>query len=99
MLSLENAMDEKELRAFYERLKKGLNSENNISIIAEPKLDGLGVELVYENGAFVHGSTRGDGITGENITQNLKTIPSIPLSLRTKEHLSLIHISEPTRPY
>ena len=85
MLSLENAMDEKELRAFYERLKKGLNSENNISIIAEPKLDGLGVELVYENGAFVHGSTRGDGITGENITQNLKTIPSIPLSLRTTE--------------
>ena len=57
MLSLENAMDEKELRAFYERLKKGLNSENNISIIAEPKLDGLGVELVYENGVFVRGST------------------------------------------
>ena len=85
MLSLENAMDEKELRAFYERLKKGLNSENNISIIAEPKLDGLGVELVYENGVFVRGSTRGDGITGENITQNLKTIPSIPLSLRTTE--------------
>ena len=85
MLSLENAMDEKELRAFYERLKKGLNSENNISIIAEPKLDGLGVELVYENGVFVRGSTRGDGITGENITQNLKTILSIPLSLRTKE--------------
>ncbi len=84
MLSLENAMDEIELHAFYERLKKGLNSENNISIIAEPKLDGLGVELVYENGAFIHGSTRGDGITGENITQNLKTIPSIPLSLRTK---------------
>ncbi len=84
MLSLENAMDKIELHAFYERLKKGLNSENNISIIAEPKLDGLGVELVYENGAFVHGSTRGDGITGENITQNLKTIPSIPLSLRTK---------------
>ena len=85
MLSLENAMDEKELRAFYERLKKGLNSENNISIIAEPKLDGLGVELVYENGVFVRGSTRGDGITGDNITQNLKTILSIPLSLRTKE--------------
>ena len=85
MLSLDNAMDKTELRAFHERLKKGLSTENNISIIAEPKLDGLGVELVYENGIFVHGSTRGDGITGENITQNLKTIPSIPLSLRTKE--------------
>ena len=85
MLSLDNAMDKTELRAFHERLKKGLRTENNISIIAEPKLDGLGVELVYENGIFVHGSTRGDGITGENITQNLKTIPSIPLSLRTKE--------------
>ena len=85
MLSLENAMDEKELRAFYERLKKGLDSENNISIIDEQKLDGMGVELVYENGVCVRGATRGDGITGENITQNLKTILSIPLSLRTKE--------------
>ena len=85
MLSLENAMDEDELRSFYERLQKGLNNNNKISIIAEPKLDGLGVELVYENGFFIHGSTRGDGITGENISQNLKTIPSIPLSLRTNK--------------
>ena len=85
MLSLENAMDEDELRSFYERLQKGLNNKNKISIIAEPKLDGLGVELVYENGFFIHGSTRGDGITGENISQNLKTIPSIPLSLRTNK--------------
>ncbi|MAP70536.1 MAG: DNA ligase (NAD(+)) LigA [Candidatus Marinimicrobia bacterium] len=85
MLSLENAMDENELRSFYERLQKGLNNKDKISIIAEPKLDGLGVELVYENGFFIHGSTRGDGITGENISQNLKTIPSIPLSLRTNK--------------
>ena len=85
MLSLENAMDEYELRSFYERLQKGLNNNNKISIIAEPKLDGLGVELVYENGFFIHGSTRGDGVTGENISQNLKTIPSIPLSLRTNK--------------
>ena len=85
MLSLENAMDEDELRSFYERLQKGLNNKDKISIIAEPKLDGLGVELVYENGFFIHGSTRGDGITGENISQNLKTIPSIPLSLRTNK--------------
>ena len=85
MLSLENAMDEDELRSFYERLQKGLNNNDKISIIAEPKLDGLGVELVYENGFFIHGSTRGDGVTGENISQNLKTIPSIPLSLRTNK--------------
>jgi len=85
MLSLENAMNDDELRSFYERLQKGLNNNNKISIIAEPKLDGLGVELVYENGFFIHGSTRGDGITGENISQNLKTIPSIPLSLRTNK--------------
>ena len=85
MLSLENAMDEDELLSFYERLQKGLNNKDKISIIAEPKLDGLGVELVYENGFFIHGSTRGDGITGENISQNLKTIPSIPLSLRTNK--------------
>ena len=85
MLSLENAMDEDELRSFYERLQKGLNNNDKISIIAEPKLDGLGVELVYKNGFFIHGSTRGDGITGENISQNLKTIPSIPLSLRTNK--------------
>jgi DNA ligase (NAD+) len=85
MLSLENAMNDDELRSFYERLQKGLNNNNKISIIAEPKLDGLGVELVYENGFFIHGSTRGDGITGEDISQNLKTIPSIPLSLRTNK--------------
>ena len=85
MLSLENAMDENELRSFYERLQKGLSNNDKISIIAEPKLDGLGVELVYENGFFIHGSTRGDGITGEDISQNLKTIPSIPLSLRTNK--------------
>ena len=85
MLSLENAMDENELRSFYERLQKGLSNNDKISIIAEPKLDGLGVELVYENGFFIHGSTRGDGTTGENISQNLKTIPSIPLSLRTNK--------------
>ena len=82
MLSLANAMNEDELAAFDTRVKKGLGTEKDLEYMAEPKLDGLAVELVYENGFFVNGSTRGDGITGEDITQNLKTITAIPLSLR-----------------
>ena len=85
MLSLANAMNTDELVAFMDRIKKGLDTEQNVEMIAEPKLDGLGVELVYENGLFIHGSTRGDGFTGEDITQNLRTIGAIPLSLRTED--------------
>tara|TARA_B110000495_G_scaffold37259_1_gene29910 strand:- start:493 stop:2496 length:2004 start_codon:yes stop_codon:yes gene_type:complete len=83
MLSLANAMNKKELNAFYARIKKLLEPQSDLELVGEPKLDGLGVELVYENSFFVHGSTRGDGITGENITQNLKTIKAIPLCLRS----------------
>ena len=83
MLSLENAMDTKELAGYYDRTKRGLETQQDIDFVAEPKLDGIGVELVYENGLFKYGLTRGDGIKGENITQNLKTINAIPLSLRT----------------
>jgi len=82
MMSLANAMSEDELKAFDERLKKRLNSPEEIEYVIEPKLDGLAVELIYENGIFVNGSTRGDGNTGEEITSNLKTINSIPLILR-----------------
>ena len=84
MLSLANAMDDEELISFHERSKKTLEMDS-IIYAAEPKLDGLGVELVYSNGKFTHGSTRGDGTTGEDITHNLKTIQSIPLGLRDKE--------------
>ena len=84
MLSLANAMNEAELVAFDGRIQKGLDQESVI-YMAEPKLDGLGVELVYENGTFIHGSTRGDGFMGEDITHNLKTIRGIPLSLRTND--------------
>ena len=87
MLSLANAMNEAELVAFDERIQKGLDQES-VTYMAEPKLDGLGVELVYENGTFIHGSTRGDGFTGEDITHNLKTIRGIPLSLRTNDLLA-----------
>ena len=87
MLSLENAMDADELIAYYDRTKRGLKTNRDIEFVAEPKLDGIGVELVYENGLFNFGLTRGDGVKGENITQNLKTINAIPLSLR-KDKLS-----------
>ena len=84
MLSLANAMNQDELVTFNQRIQKGLEKDS-ITYVAEPKLDGLGVELVYKFGKFIHGSTRGDGITGENITHNLKTIFGIPLSLRSDQ--------------
>ena len=62
-------------------IKKGLKTDNEIEYVAEPKLDGVAVEVVYKNGKFVFGSTRGDGIIGEDISLNLKTINSIPLNL------------------
>ena len=81
MLSLANAMNQNELEAFDVQIKKFLNTNEKIEYIGEPKLDGLAVELVYKNGIFSYGSTRGDGINGENITENLKTIKGIPLKL------------------
>ncbi|MBN2092114.1 NAD-dependent DNA ligase LigA [candidate division KSB1 bacterium] len=85
MLSLDNAFEDGELRDFDARVRKLLRSHSKIEYIAEPKLDGLAVELVYENGVFIQGSTRGDGFNGENITTNLRTIKSIPLRLRESE--------------
>ncbi len=81
MLSLANAMSEQEFREFDERVRKGLGITGPVTYVAEPKLDGLGVELVYENGELVVASTRGDGILGENVTANIRTIRSIPLKL------------------
>jgi DNA ligase (NAD+) len=94
MLSLENAFNEKELFEFEERLKRFLKSEIPLAYMAEPKLDGLAVELVYEKGLFSIGSTRGDGHTGEEITQNLKTIRSIPLRLAAPENIQLPELLE-----
>jgi DNA ligase (NAD+) len=86
MLSLSNAMDAEEMREFDQRIKRMLRSEADIEYVAEIKLDGLAVELVYENGAFANGSTRGDGVNGEDVTQNLRTIRSIALRLRRPAH-------------
>jgi DNA ligase (NAD+) len=80
LLSLANAFAEDELRAWYRRVTRAAERDD-IALVCEPKIDGLAVALVYENGAFVQGATRGDGSRGENITQNLRTIRSIPLSI------------------
>jgi len=82
MLSLNNANNEEEMAEFDERIRRFLKGSAPIEYIAEPKIDGVAVELVYIKGEFTVGSTRGDGVNGEDITWNLKTIRSIPLVLR-----------------
>jgi DNA ligase (NAD+) len=81
MFSLGNAFSNEEIIEFDNRIKR-LAGVDNISYIAEPKLDGLAVNLIYENGIFKQGATRGDGTTGEDVTQNLKTISSLPLKMK-----------------
>ncbi len=82
MLSLDNAFSEEEVRDFDRRIHERLEQQDAIRYSAEPKLDGLAISARYENGVFVQGATRGDGETGEDITQNLRTIKSLPLKLR-----------------
>jgi DNA ligase (NAD+) len=85
MLSLANAMDEQQVLDFDHRLMNILKSPQSIEYLVEAKLDGLAIEIIYENGVLVRGSTRGDGSQGEDITQNLKTIKSIPLVLQDNQ--------------
>lgn len=89
MLSLDNAFSPAEIRAFDERVTRQLGLTTAIDYVAEPKIDGLAIELVYEEGRFVQGSTRGDGVRGENVTQNLRTIKAIPLRLLAKTTLAI----------
>ena len=84
MLSLDTAMEKEEIKKFDERVKRELGI-SDVEYVAEPKLDGLSVELIYEHGKLVMGSTRGDGINGENVTENIKTIRAVPLVLRSEE--------------
>jgi DNA ligase (NAD+) len=81
MLSLDNAMSANDLREFAARLRR-LAPAESLAYVVEPKIDGLGVALLYERGVFVRGATRGDGRVGENITQNIRAIKSVPLRLR-----------------
>jgi DNA ligase (NAD+) len=81
MLSLENSFNDQDIRDFDARIKRFLKDDSTIEYTVEPKIDGLAVELVYENGTLTVASTRGDGNVGENVTQNIKTILSVPLTL------------------
>jgi DNA ligase (NAD+) len=83
MLSLDNAMDVEEFREFDERVRRGAGAAGAIEYVAEPKLDGVAVEVVYEAGRLRIASTRGNGVVGEDVTSNVKTIRSVPLTLRT----------------
>ena len=81
MLSLDNAMDEAELRSFDERMRRELGQDGDVEYVIEPKLDGAGIELLYEDGILRVGGTRGDGRVGEDVTANLKYCQSILLAL------------------
>lgn len=82
MLSLDNAYDEADLRAFDERVRKGLALDGPPAYVCELKIDGLSISLTYEDGRLVRGATRGDGVLGEEVTFNVRTIRAIPLTLR-----------------
>lgn len=92
MLSLDNASNLEELRAFDARLRRFLKREEIIHYTAEPKYDGVAVELRYDEGRFTLGSTRGDGRTGEDVTHNLKTIRSLPLRLQGRPAPKLLEV-------
>ena len=87
LYSLDNTYNYDELRKWYERVTKECG--DNVELVCELKIDGLAIALRYENGIFVHGATRGDGISGEEITQNLKTIKAIPLKLFEKADIEV----------
>jgi DNA ligase (NAD+) len=83
MLSLDNAMDADELRAFDQRVRRLLGREEPLTFVGEPKLDGSGVELIYRDGKLERGLTRGDGQTGEDVTPNLRHVPTVPDALKS----------------
>ena len=85
MLSLGNAFSEEEVAEFDERLKRLLGGKADLDFVAEPKIDGVAINLVFEKGIFIVGSTRGNGLTGEDVTQNLRTIRALPLKMKHRE--------------
>jgi DNA ligase (NAD+) len=92
MLSLENAFDEEEVLSFDKRVRRYLKTDSPLLYTAEPKLDGVAVEMVYEKGRLVEASTRGDGYIGELITLNIRTIKTVPLVI-----LNTIAVAVPSR--
>lgn len=85
LLSLGNVFSAEDLRAFDERVRSGLPAGSKVEYVMEPKIDGLACSLIYENGKLVRAATRGDGVVGENVTANVRTIRSIPLTLKVPE--------------
>lgn len=92
MLSLDNAFDEESLLAFEKRLKDRLKDSATMEFSCEPKLDGLAVSILYENGELVRAATRGDGQVGENITANVRTISNVPLTLRGDHYPARVEV-------
>ena len=92
MLSLANSFNLDELQAFEKRIQDRLSDHTILEFVCEPKLDGLAVSLLYEKGVLVQAATRGDGTTGEDITQNIRTIKSIPLHLQGKDYPQRIEV-------
>ena len=86
MLSLDNAFDREDVEAFFTRVGKilGLSRDTDLEVVGEPKIDGLSISLRYEKGKFVKGATRGDGVEGEDVTANLKTLKDVPPTLKGK---------------
>jgi DNA ligase (NAD+) len=92
MLSLDNVFNEDDLRAFNQRIKDRLKTEEDIEFTAEPKLDGLAISLRYEDGELIYAATRGDGSTGENVTQNVRTMESVPLRLLGRDYPEVLEV-------
>ena len=92
MLSLDNVFNEDDLNAFNQRIQDRLKITDDIEYAAEPKLDGLAISLRYENGELIYAATRGDGRTGENVTQNVRTMQSVPLRLLGKTFPEIVEV-------
>src|ERR1700686_5494061 len=100
MLSLENAFAEEDVRDFFSTIRNffrrpddlALVAEDSVAVMAEPKIDGLSAALRYEHGRLVLGATRGDGVTGEDVTANIRTLPTVPGSLAGKDYPDILEI-------
>lgn len=92
MLSLDNAFDDQEVSEFVRRVQERLSITDAVTFVAEPKLDGVAASVIYENGKLVQAATRGDGSTGEDITENVKTIASVPMTLIGNDYPELLEV-------
>lgn len=92
MLSLDNVFSDEELKAFDTRVKQRLGMTRDIDYVCEPKLDGVAISLLYKEGILVLAATRGDGVVGEDVTQNVKTIASIPLKLKGSDYPTILDV-------